>query len=356
MGNIGQITLSLGNDTASKNDLWQQWGLLPAPEAIKAIMQFPKAKKAKQTDWAEWEGFSVSQERLMLESRTGAIDLIATDIGRAMEFWEEATTAAEADTAPKAAGIYFDSTLLACHEWQLRLTGVSSLNYLRKTGKISLSFTEDSPDGARAYMKAIAPTDYTDPGRRIRRQGVAIGTEYGGDQVGIVPLSDIGVWVLDGTEDSLKKPAALKERLITKNGGTDGQKSSAGGRGVPKSRDVVLKLLVVDDFHEAHHKYLMLFALLLRPGVKILRAECIEGELLCIYKQSSITRARPLKPRTAGGTPRLWLEFSLTLTVCKSEPPTGKYKHALSDEKFSAFIDLSQPGGQPLLVDMDKTA
>ena len=283
------------------NDAFTEYGIFVEQGGYKQVIQFPAFKSPDITEWPDEDGIEIDLESPQLDTRTLQIQFCITNVRYAEDLFDDL-----------AAGAYhtFEFRDLK-RKYRLRLTQNGSFKSKIKLGKITLTFADDFPE---------RPTgDYYPLGKTDIRQ---VGYEVDG-----IDMSQFGAWVLDGTDDSLRKAANVRENLAI---------STADMRGVIydnftakfKSKDITLKCLIhCDDIDEFWRRYDALFAVLLDANERRFYYSVLGNEYQCYYKSMSVSKFEILRNN------HVWCEFSVTLTFIDYRP-VGQYM-LLAHEDFN---------------------
>lgn len=283
------------------HDAFIEYGIFVEQGGYKQVIQFPAFKTLDMTEWPDEDGIEVDLESPQLNTRTLSIQFCITNVRYAEDLFDELSI-----------GAYhtFEFRDLK-RTYRLRMTQNGSFKSKIKLGKLTVSFADDFP---------VVPTgDYYPLGKTDIRQ---VGYEVDG-----IDMSQFGAYVLDGTDESIRKAANVRENLKI---------STKDIRGVIydnstvkfKSKDVTLKCLIncngIDEFWK---RYDALFAVLLDADERRFYYSALGNEYQCYYKSMNVSKFDILRNN------HVWCEFSVVLTIIDYRP-VGQYM-LLAHEDFN---------------------
>lgn len=283
-----------GNLFIDGTDAFAEYGVFVERYGYKSLIQMPPFKHIDSTEWQEYDGEEYDLSSPVLDSKTFSIAFCITDITSASDLFELLS-----DKAYHT----FDFRELG-KTYTLRLTSNGSLLSKVRLGKLSLSFSDDFPvpDEEKPY----------DTGAKDVKQH---GYELDG-----IDFSRFGVYVLNGTDDSILKAPEVRLNLITDNKTEAGVLYDAENV-FYRAKDVTVKLLIrASDVTTFWKRWNSLFTALIKPNERSLYIDKTVEDFDCFYKKCNVSKFDILR------NGRVWCEFSVTLTFTNSRP-TGN--HAL---------------------------
>lgn len=295
-------------------DAYIEYGVFVEQYGYKQLIQFASFKKIDSTDWPDEDGVEVDLTEPQLDTRTLQIQFCIANVRYAEDLFDELAIGAYHTFEFKQLG----------KTYTLRMTSNGTFKSFIKLGKLTLSFSDDFP---------VIPTGshYALDKSGIRQ----IGFELDG-----IDFSQFGSYVLDGSEDSIRKASNIKENLkiTTSNAAGVIYDSSAVQF---KSKEVTLKLLIdAPDIAEFWKRYDGLFAVILQPENRNFYYAQLGNEYECYYKSMSVSKFDILR------SGKVWCEFSVTL-VFTDYRPVGQYM-LLAHEDFDLVEVLVN--GEPTLI------
>lgn len=296
------------------HDAFTEYGIFVEQGGYNQVIQFPAFKTLDTTEWPDDDGIEVDLESPQLNTRTLSIQFCIVNIRYAEDLFDELSI-----------GAYhtFEFKDLK-RTYRLRMTQNGSFKSKIKLGKLTLTFADDFP--------VIPSGEYYPLGKSDIRQ---IGYEVDG-----IDMSQFGAYVLDGTDESIRKAASVRENLkiSTKDiAGVIYDNSTVKF----KTKDVTLKCLInctgIDEFWR---RYDALFAVLLDADERRFYYSALGNEYQCYYKSMSVSKFDILRNN------RVWCEFSVVLTIIDYRP-VGQYM-VLAHENFDLVEVLTD--GEPTLI------
>lgn len=296
------------------HDAFVEYGIFVEQGGYKQVIQRPAFKSLDMTEWLDDDGIEVDLTSPQLDTRTLQITFCIVNIRYAEDLFDELSI-----------GAYhtFEFKDLK-RTYRLRMTQNGSFKSKIKLGKLTLTFADDFP--------VIPSGEYYPLGKSDIRQ---IGYEVDG-----IDMSQFGAYVLDGTDESIRKAANVRENLkiSTKDiAGVIYDNSTVKF----KTKDVTLKCLInctgIDEFWR---RYDALFAVLLDADERRFYYSALSNEYQCYYKSMSVSKFDILRNN------RVWCEFSVVLTIIDYRP-VGQYM-VLAHENFDLVEVLTD--GEPTLI------
>lgn len=298
------------------HDAFIEYGIFVEQGGYKQVIQFPafKSSSIDTTEWLDDDGIEVDLESPQLDTRTLQIQFCITNVRYAEDLFDELSI-----------GAYHTFEFRDIKRtYRLRMTQNGSFKSKIKLGKLTLTFADDFP---------VMPTgDFYLLGKTDIRQ---VGYEVDG-----IDFSQFGAYILDGTDDSIRKAANVRENLKI---------STKDMRGVIyadssvkfKSKDVTLKCLInCDGIDEFWRRYNALFAVILDANERRFYYSALGNEYQCYYKSMSVSKFDIIRRN------HVWCEFSIVLTFIDYRL-VGQYM-LLAHEDF-AFVEV-EVDGEPTLI------
>ena len=296
------------------HDAFIEYGIFVEQGGYKQVIQFPAFKSLDVTEWLDDDGIEVDLSSPKLDTRTLQIQFCITNIRYAEDLFDELSI-----------GAYHTFEFKELNRtYRLRMTQNGSFKSKIRLGKLTLTFADDFP---------IIPYGKHYPfGQSDIRQ---FGYEIDG-----IDMSQFGVYILDGTDESLRKAANVRENLKISTKDIHGliyDNSTVKF----KSKDVTLKCLInCTGIAEFWRRYNALFAVLLDADERRFYYSALSNEYQCYYKSMSVSKFDILRGC------RIWCEFSVTLTIINYRP-VGTYM-LLAHEDF-ALVEIIADG-EPTLI------
>lgn len=295
-------------------DAFLEYGIFVEKGGYKRVVQMPSFKKLDTTEWEEFDGIEVDLLSPVLDTRQFSIQFCITNIRYAEDFFDDLAT-----------GAYHIFNFVELKKTlKLRMVSNGSFSAFIKLGKLTLTFADDFP--------AVPSGNYYQRGKSEIRQS---GYELDG-----IDFSQFGSYILNGSDDSIRKAANVRAALKI-NG-----KSVAGlnydDKEVHfKAKDVTLKLLIdatnIDEFWQ---RYNALFAILMQSESRIFYFGTLGVEYECYYKSSSVSKFEILN------SGRVWCEFSIVLVFTAYHPKSSWM--LLATEDFDWVI--TEDGNARILI------
>lgn len=296
------------------HDAFVEYGIFVEQGGYKQLIQFPAFKTLDTTEWLDDDGIEVDLESPELDTRTLQIQFCIVNIRYAEDLFDELSI-----------GAYHTFVFNDINRtYRLRMTSNGSFKSKINLGKLTLTFADDFPVMPSGDCYPLGKTD-------IRQ----IGYEIDG-----IDFSQFGAWVLDGTDESIRKAANVRENLKISTKDISGviyDNSTVKF----KSKDVTLKCLInCVGITEFWKRYNALFAVLLDADERRFYYSALGNEYQCYYKSMNVSKFDILRGN------RVWCEFSIVLTIIDYRP-VGQYM-ILAHEDF-AFVEV-ETDGEPTLI------
>jgi len=275
-------------------DIFATYGAFVEQNGFADMLSLPSFKQLDITDWSDEDGIEVDLNNPVLDARSFQLTFCFIDANRLESFYNFIMGSQSHTIAASDLGV---SMTVRC------LTAGSLSIKVKKTGRLTLSFVEDIVTLTQTSRPATTKVWQT------------------GYQLGGVNLSAYDIWVCEGSDESLRKPAAMKENIIINSRYVAGQTYkgyshvATGSNDVVndvhiKSKDVVLKLFIGDTTANLVAGLNSLYYDLTRPGLRTFSSPYSQNPSNCYYKSSSITKLEVFE-RSSGK--KAWCEFTLTL-------------------------------------------
>lgn len=259
-------------------DAYTDYGIFVEQSGYKALVAFPAFKKIDTTEWDEYDGEEADLTEPMLDNRTISITFcIANSV--LVEFLYTKLS----DTAYHT----FEFADLG-KEYRLRLESNSAFGLYSKTGKITLTFVEDG---------AIEPTS----------KAPAYSNKESGYFIDDIDLSQFGVSVLQGTDDTLRKFANIRPALITKSTAINGQIYDDNAPVKVRAKDITISVGCRAKIANFWGIWESLLWALSRPEYRAFRVPKYGIEYNCYYNGARVQRFEVIGGKTA------WFELDITL-------------------------------------------
>jgi len=259
----------------------QQYGL-------KQLIQMPAFKSVDVTDWAEEDGVEVDLSAPVLNSRKISLQFVAEDYGYLQDFYDFLNNSARRT--------YSFATLNK--SFALRVLNCNTVKIGTNIAQITVQMQEDSPTVPTGTAYALGASEVT---QRLL-------------EIDDIDFSQFGVWVLKGTVDEIVKLGNTKTALTVNPKKVAGVIYDSTKAVKIKTRDIKLKFLIdapnVTAFWE---RWNALFATVMSAGEHTLYSAQALMTMQCYYKSNSVSKFDVLN------NGKVWCEFTLTLTVIKSE-------------------------------------
>lgn len=263
--------------------------------SLREVVCLPAVKTIETNDWWEYDGIEPNLSAPVLAGRDVRLNL--TGIGRYHNV---------GNLIERLSDGAYHTFSIGGRNFNYRLVSVNDFKPGSFTS-FSLTLRDDSPEMRKAIQYVTPSADDK--------------SEYFGDMDGI-DLRKYGIAILNGTMDSIKKPAAVKGNLTQDSGVFDGQVYDWHTVKF-KSKDIVLKCLMradsYDDFWQQRDN--LLYDLML-PGEHVLYVKGTEEELPFYYKSCSSVEFLE---------DPIWWMFDLTLCVIRQRPSAEVF--ALCDKE-----------------------
>lgn len=286
-------------------DAYTEYGVFVEQYGYKALIQMPSFKKLETTEWGEYDGEETDLTSPMLDTKTFAIQFCIKEIDKVDHLFKHLSNTSYH---------IFNFTELN-KSYKLRLVSNPSRSSLRHLGKISLNFADDFPpvvlndfineDDLDDYNLILTQKPYTKAPVDFRQKGYTLDD---------IDFSLFGIYVLDGTDDSIAKAPNVRQNLTISSKATPGIIYD-DKRVMYKAKDVVLKLFIhAPNITEFWRRWYSFWAVLLKPESRKLCSDNHNNEFQCHYKSNSVTKFDIRK------NDKVWCEFTTTLTFTDTQP------------------------------------
>ena len=311
-------------------DLYNAFRCFTAENGGQSLVQFPKAKNITTTEWHETDGVSADLTDPLPDSRTVSIDIYAHN-----KIDTQTLVAWLASFSPYHTLKYRDLP----GELKLRLQSVSSVSVLEdQMAKISLQFIEDDVTTWYTMSRAYSDSFIEELRQASQQTNYYLRRPYRQPNYAIdgIVLSDIGLNVLKGTDQSIYKTAKVNDNLKTTIETYRGTVFYDTHSVRFKNRDITLKMLAHTDNPSRLRTVMMqLYGILARPGKRQLWFGKLNRSFDCYYKQASVSRLYVSHENEA------WCEFSVALATLHDTPQaahTVPYGRAYSSGFSIAYL------------------
>lgn len=269
-------------------DVFVKYGIFVEQYGYKALIQQPAFKKLDSTEWPEDDGEEVDLTAPVLDTKSLSMQFCMTDKMKAESFFHALSQ-----------GSYHTFKFADLQrEYVLRMTSNGSMSSNIRLGNLTLTFSQDD-----CRIPSSPPMD----------EGVS-GVRQHGYEIDGIDMSRFGAYVLDGTDDSIRKAANAKSNLSVSTQDRNGIVYD-GKYMFFKSKDITLNLLInaagIESFWD---RWDALFASLMQPEHRIFYFDKDVAEYECYYKSNSVSRFDIL------GNGHVWCEFSVVLTFTSGRP------------------------------------
>lgn len=305
-------------------DAMLEYGIFIEKGGYKGVVQMPSFKNIDSTEWLEFDGVEVDLLSPVLNTRQLSIPFFITNIRYAEDFFDDLAT-----------GAYHIFHFVELKKsYKLRMVSNGSFSSFIKLGKLTLTFADDFP---------VVPsgTPYQLGKSEIRQSGY----ELDG-----VDFSQLGSYILKGSDDSIRKAANVRENLkidVKSIAGISYDDESVYFKG----KDVTLKLLInAEDIDAFWYRWNALFSILMQSEQRIFYFSVLPAEYDCYYKSNSVSKFEILR------NGRVWCEFSVVLAFTAYHPESSWMLLATEDydwvitEDMMARIKIRPKSGISLLV------
>lgn len=296
-------------DNTPTIDVFHRWGCFVKEGDYKTLLEPPTYKKFATNDWHEFDGLEPLCESMKLNtSKDITIPLYFTNTQRLMEFFQFFGNNSEITNASTLHTCIFED--LEDRTYQLRLKSYGGLNTFIDISYVNVTFSWDNIPTPTAITRNVARHSL------IPNQDYALcynDTGYSDiSKWQVVPLRNFGIAVLDGSDESVLQPPALKQNVSV---GSEYDDSYI----VYASKDTTLKLMLkADDWSDFFDKFDDLFFHLTQKNadhVFALQTPFTVGNYaFAYYKSLKIDKLQP----TAGG--HIWCEMTLVITNLDDRP------------------------------------
>lgn len=300
-----------GKLTIDGADAYVEYGVFVEQYGYKALIQMPSFKKLDSTEWPEYDGEEVDLTAPVLDTKTFNIQFCVVNVRYAEDLFNDLSQGAYHD-------FYFADLKKT---YKLRMTSNGTFSSLIKLGKMTLSFADDFP--------LVPDVEHYDFGDTEVRQ---FGYELDG-----IDMSQFGSYVLNGTDDNLRKTPNVRSNLSIST--SDEAGVSYDSQNVFfKTKDVTLKLLIdAPDIDSFWKRWNSLFTVLLQPESRSFFFSDMDAEYECYYKSNSVTKFDVL------GNGHVWCEFSVVLTFTNCRPISQYMLLATEDDDWVITEEAENP-------------
>lgn len=298
-------------------DAFEEYGLFVEQYGYKALIQMPAFKNVTTTEWEEYDGEEPDLMTPLLDSKTFSIHFCLTNIFGAGNFYELITD--------KAYHIFQFVEL--GKSYKLRLVSNPSLSSFVNLGKVTINFADDFPPYVPNEISDFEPEEYNHPLTEEPFENAPNGFKQEGYMLDNIDFSRFGIYVTDGSEDSIQKAPNVRENLAVRAKNLPGLVYD-NDNVLYRAKDVSLKLFIhANEINDFWRRWYSFFTVLLQPELRSFYKDTTLEDFECYYKSNGITKFDILP------NGRIWCEFTVTLRFT-SDRPKGHYLIlATEDEK-----------------------
>ena len=270
-------------------DAMVEYGVFVERNGYRQLIQQPVFKKIDQTEWPEFDGVEADVSAPMLDARQFQVQFCIKNVR-----WAEDLFIALSD------GVYHEFDFREIGKvMDLRLVSNGAFSSYIRLGKMTLTFADDFPSGLKGEPYELGESEVVQRGYTIDD----------------IDFSQFGMYVLKGTDDSIRKAPNVRENLKITAKNMSGASYDSNGDVHWRAKDVTLKLFVrAADLEEFWERYGALYQVLMTPGLHTFNFIPIDVDYHCFYKSNSVSRFEIL---TSG---KVWCEFSVVLTMTDWHP------------------------------------
>ena len=270
-------------------DAMVEYGVFVERNGYRQLIQQPVFKKIDQTEWPEFDGVEADVSAPMLDARQFQIQFCIKNVR-----WAEDLFLALSD------GVYHEFDFKEVDiKVNLRLVSNGAFSSYIRLGKMTLTFADDFPSWLKGEPYELGESEVVQRGYTIDD----------------IDFSQFGMYVLKGTDDSIRKAPNVRENLKITAKNMSGASYDSNGDVHWRAKDMTLKLFVrAADLEEFWERYGALYQVLMSPGLHTFNFSPIDVDYHCFYKSNSVSRFEIL---TSG---KVWCEFSVVMTVTDWHP------------------------------------
>lgn len=270
-------------------DAMVEYGVFVERNGYRQLIQQPVFKKIDQTEWPEFDGVEADVSAPMLDARQFQIQFCIKNVR-----WAEDLFLALSD------GVYHEFDFKEVDiKVNLRLVSNGAFSSFIRLGKMTLTFADDFPSGLKGEPYELGESEVVQRGYTIDD----------------IDFSQFGMYVLKGTDDSIREAPNVRENLKITAKNMSGASYDSNGDVHWRAKDMTLKLFVrAADLEEFWERYCALYQVLMSPGLHTFNFSPIDVDYHCFYKSNSVSRFEIL---TSG---KVWCEFSVVMTVTDWHP------------------------------------
>lgn len=266
-------------------DAFTEYGVFVEQYGYKGLVGMPAFKTISVTEWAEYDGEEADLTAPVLDAKTVSIPFCILNVRKAEDLY-----VALCDGAYHT----FRFTDLGNKEYKLRMTSTGSFSSLICLGKLTIAFSDDFPPEQTGEPYAAGES----------------GVKQTGYMIDGIDFAQFGVYVVRGTDDSLRKSAEVRAALSVSPTAAAGVIYDEGATPRFRAKDATLKLFIhgadIDDFWS---KWNALFATVTAAEARTLYFPKLGAEYECYYKSCTVSKFEIVP---AG---RVWCEFNLVLRI-----------------------------------------
>ena len=286
-------------------DAYERYGVIVEHNGYKGVVQYPPLKKVTFNVWPEDDGIDPDLSEPQLNTREFDLAFIRV---RKESYMDELLDVLAIEP-------YLEFNFIEIRVClRLRLVSQGNIKALLTLEKFTLKFADDFP--LRNYIET-SPVD--------------IGVKQKGYEIDEKSFADYGIFVLDGSDESIAKSPTVKKNLLTNIDSKMGA-TYHGDKVVFEKKDVVIKcLLNAPNKNVFWVNYLTFLYDLIQPNERNFFTEKLHEAYPCFYKSSKVSKFDVLQ------NGRVWCEFDVSLTFFSFR--VGEIYYLLIGEDSSLILD-----------------
>lgn len=270
-------------------DVFEKYGIFVEQYGYKALMQEPSFKKISSTEWPEYDGEEVDLISPVLDAKSFSIQFCITDKYYAEDFFYM--------LSENGSYHIFDFVDLK-RSYKLRMTSNGSFSSNILLGKLSLSFSQDDCKVSEVDLNNVSIP-------KVKQSGYEIDG---------IELSTLGIFVLNGTDDNIRKSPNVRDNLTVSAQNISGVIYDDKNV-LFKAKDVTLSLLInSSDIDIFWRSWNALFSILMKPELRTFSFGANAKDYECYYKSNRVSKFDIIY------NGHVWCEFSVTMTFINDRP------------------------------------
>lgn len=292
-------------------DAFLKYGIFLLEGEGKNLVSIPQFKKLFTTEWNEHDGMEVDLSDPSLSNRSFQITFGITDVQLANDLFVK--------MSDFAYHIFSFMDVLPDKPKYLRLSQNNGFTSLLRVGKIKLTLIEDIPNIEREEPYGIGETEVTQRGYTIDD----------------IDLSRFGIWVLQGTDDNLRKCPPVRNALAIDSREYDGVDYDPFNVTF-RPKDTAIKCLInTQDVNEFWKRWNALSTILTERGKRVFYAKSTDIKYECYHKSNSV------KKFVVTSKGHVWCEFEITLSfIGIGLRPIGQSVLLATEDAETTFVVL----------------